>query len=222
MSAITCCKKGLWILAALLTFALAGPAAAVESVRVMALFPGKAMLQVDGSNRLLKAGQSTPEGVKLISATPSEAVLEISGKQETYALGSVVGGSFAKPEMREVKISRSSNGAFMTPGTINGRLVDMMVDTGATVVAMSEVEAKRLSIPYRLEGRKSGVRTASGVAQAYAIMLDSVQVGSIQLQNVEGTVIKGSSPTQVLLGMSFLKRIEMENQGNLLLLRRKY
>ncbi|WP_245832011.1 retropepsin-like aspartic protease family protein [Solemya velesiana gill symbiont] len=188
----------------------------------MALFPGKAMLNIDGNNRLMKVGQSSPEGVKLISADSNEAVIEVDGKRDTYTLGSVVGGNFAKPETREVKISHSPNGAFMTTGTINGRLVDMMVDTGATVVAMSEVEAKRLGIPYRLKGKPAGVSTASGFTQAYAVMLDRVKVGEIQRQNVEAMVIKGSSPIHVLLGMSFLKQVEMENQGSMLLLRSKY
>ncbi|MET0049041.1 MAG: TIGR02281 family clan AA aspartic protease [Sedimenticola sp.] len=209
---------------AVLIFGIAAsaPLHAVEELRVMALFPGKAMVKIDGRNQLLKAGQSSSEGVKLISATPQEAVIEVDGKRDTYTLGRAVGSSFVKPEKREVKISRSPNGAFMTVGSINGRMVDMMVDTGATVVAMSEREARRLSIPYKLEGKRAGVQTASGYARSYAVSLDRVQVGGIQLHNVEAMVIQGNNPTQVLLGMSFLNRIEMEHQGNLLLLRSKF
>ena len=50
-------------------------------------------------------------------------------------------------------------------------------------------------------------------------MLDRVRVGEIELHQVEAVVLEGSLPQQVLLGMSFLKRIRMENQGTMLLLR---
>ena len=53
-------------------------------------------------------------------------------------------------------------------------------------------------------------------------MADKVQVGSIALHNVQAVVIEGDSPRRVLLGMSFLKRVEMSNQGDMLLLRSKY
>ncbi len=197
-------------------------AMAVEKVRVVALFKNKAMVEIDGKRRFLKAGDTSPEEVRLISANTDEAVIEVNGRQDPYGLGSQYGGSFAKRAAAEVKIWRDTNGAFNTIGSINGRMTDMMVDTGATIIAISEVEAKRLGIQYRLKGKKSGVNTASGFAEAYSLMLDKVKVGDIALQNVQAVVIKGSSPRRVLLGMSFLKRVEMSNQGDMLLLRSKF
>jgi len=188
----------------------------------MALFSGKAMVKIDGHNRLLKAGEQSPEGVLLVSANAREAVIEINGKRETFQLGSSVGGHFAKPQRREVRIMRDASGSFLTVGSINGYTTDMLVDTGATVVAMSEPEARRLGIAYRRKGRKGVVNTASGTTSGYTVMLDRVRVGTIQLSNVEAIVIKGSSPRKVLLGMSFLNRVEMLNQGGGLLLREKF
>lgn len=198
------------------------PVQAVERVKVMALFPGKAMLQIDGQQRLLRAGQRSPEGVLLVSATASEAVIEINGRRETYGLGSQVGGTFARREAVEVRIWADAQGGYRTTGSINGRMAEMLVDTGATSVAMSELEARRLGISYRVEGEPSGVRTASGFARAWSVTLDRVQVGEITLQRVEAVVIEGGSPAQVLLGMSFLGRVKIEQQGTVMVLQSRF
>lgn len=198
------------------------PVAAVEKVKVLALFSGKAMLQIDGQQHLLRAGQRSPEGVLLVSANANEAVIEIDGRSETYGLGSQIGGTFARRETVEVRIWADPRGGYRTTGSINGRMTEMLVDTGATSVAMSEIEARRLGIPYRVEGERSGVRTASGFARAWSVMLDRVQVGEISLSQVEAVVIEGTSPQQVLLGMSFLSRVKMAHKGTLMLLQRRF
>jgi len=203
------------VVAALVVSSAAG---AVELLKVMALFPDKAMVEIDGTRRFLRAGERTPEGVVLISASSRGAVIEVDGSRENYQLGASYGGNFTKTGKREVRITRNPQGAFITLGSINGRSTEMLVDTGATSVAMSEVEARRLGIPYRLKGKKSGVHTASGFANAYQITLARVQVGEIELTNVDGVVIKGSSPREVLLGMSFLKRVKMDVEGSVLVL----
>ena len=204
--------------AALLLLAASSAVGAVERVKVMALFPDKAMVEIDGTRRFLRAGERSPEGVVLISADPHGAVIEVNGRRDNYQLGASYGGNFAESEKREVRITRNSQGAFVTLGSINGRSTDMLVDTGATSVAMSELHAKRLGIPYRISGKKSGVHTASGFANAYQITLGRVQVGEIEITNVEAVVIKGSSSREVLLGMSFLKRVKMDLEGSVLVL----
>lgn len=199
------------------------PAAnAVEKVRVLALFPGKAMLSIDGRNQLLSKGESSAEGVTLISATPHEAVVEFAGDRQTMRLGSAVNASYQDVKQRETRITRDAQGYYMTSGTINGRSVDFLVDTGAGMIAMSEKEAKRLNIPYRLEGTPSSVSTASGISRAYSIKLKSVVVGAIELNNVQSVVIKGDYPARVLLGMSFLGRLQIQNQGNLMILKKDH
>ncbi|RKZ34041.1 MAG: TIGR02281 family clan AA aspartic protease, partial [Gammaproteobacteria bacterium] len=59
---------------------LGNPAQAVEKVSVQALFKDMAVLVVDGKRRTLRSGQTSPEGIKLISADSKQAVLEIDGK----------------------------------------------------------------------------------------------------------------------------------------------
>jgi len=205
----------------ILALVLAMPALAANDIRVMALFPGKAMVDVGGKNRLLKIGKASPEGLMLISADSSEAVIEIDGKRQSYKVGAKYGGSFNTGAKREVRIPRDNSGGYTTVGSINGRTVNMLVDTGATSVAMSSVEAKRLGLQYWLNGTKIMVSTASGYAKGYNIVLKRVQVGSISLNNVGATVIEGGSPREVLLGMTFLNRVEMNNSGNVMLLRSK-
>ena len=98
------------------------------------------------------------------------------------------------------------------------------MDTGATAVALHAAEARRLGIPYQLEGTRMRVHTANGTAFAYRITLDRVQVGDISLQQVEGVVIDndGGSMGKTLLGMSFLNRVRMEDQGAVLWLHKKF
>lgn len=203
------------------SFLLAAPAWAAEKVSVMALFTGKAMLSIDGRNRLLRAGQTSPEGVKLISADPRQAVVLLKGEMLTLQPGGGVQASYKKPELREVRITRNNQGAYTSHGSINGRAVAFLVDTGASSVAMSAVVAKSLGIPYLLEGRRAIIGTASGQATGYQINLDRVQLGEVVLSDVEGVVIEADAPQQVLLGMSFLQRLEMSQKGNMMMLRQR-
>jgi aspartyl protease family protein len=215
-------KSALSYVLSLSLLILPAVSAAVDSIRVKGLFPDKAMVEIDGTTRVLKVGKTSPEGVTLISADSREAVIEVNGDRQTYTLDNQIGGVLTAPEKTEVRIPRDTRGNYTTVGSINGRTVNMLVDTGASTVAMSETEAKRLGIPYWLEGERAGVQTASGYAGAYAITLDEVRVGGIALQKVRAFVVEGNSPTKVLLGMSFLNRVEIENVGNLMVLRRKY
>jgi len=217
-----CCSL-LSMLLLTLMLSWVGDSMAFERLRVVALFSDKAMVEIDGKNRLLKKDKASPEGIVLISSDAKGAVLEVDGQRETYELGRHVSASYSKPKSQEVRIWRDSHGSYTTVGTINGRTVNMLVDTGASSVAMSEVEARRLGIPYLLTGKVIRVSTASsGNVKGYRVLLDRVQVGDILLRNVPGTVIEGSSPREVLLGMTFLGQLQMENRGNVLLLKTKY
>jgi len=214
------------ILHFLLTVSLLCPLSswAAESVRVLALFPGKAMLDIDGQQKVLKVGQKPYKGVQLIKASSSSAEVEIDGERQTMRVGAQASYSASESLSRKAKvsISRSPDGHYYTTAYINGRSAHVVIDTGATSVAMSSVEAKRLGIQYRLIGEKGRAGTASGVANGYHIKLKKVQVGEIKLTNINAFVIEGSSPTTILLGMSFLNKTHMDNNNNLMVLERKF
>ncbi|MCU7935732.1 MAG: retroviral-like aspartic protease family protein [Candidatus Thiodiazotropha sp. (ex Dulcina madagascariensis)] len=180
------------------------------------------MVRVDGVRRLLKLNQPSPEGLRLISATSKEAVIELDGERQVYPLGGHITTHFSKPERLTAKVWRNQAGAYTTVGTINGLTVNFLVDTGATAVAMHASQAKRLGISYRLEGKPIYVNTANGTTSAYEVTLERVQVGDITLRQIRGFVIDGIGPNRVLLGMSFLNRVKMEDKGEVLLLEQKF
>jgi aspartyl protease family protein len=191
-------------------------------VRVAGLFGGKAVLIIDGTQRLLKPGQTSPEGVKLISANSEEAVLLIDGQQVTAGMDSRVSARKRSPEVKEVQVWRDKTGMYTTVGSVNGLPVSFLVDTGATAVAMNAQQARRLGIDFRVIGVKSSVTTASGVVNAWVVMLDTVKVGELLLRNVEAVVLEGTHPETALLGMSYLGRLEIDNDGRLMTLRKMY
>jgi aspartyl protease family protein len=197
-------------------------AMAAEQITVEALFSGQAMVQVNGKRRLLKLNKPSPEGLLLISADSREAVIEVDGERRSYRLGSHVSTRYIEPEQVSAKIWRDESGAYTTVGSINGRTVNFLVDTGASAVALYRADARRLGLDYRIEGNPVYVNTANGTASAFELNLDRVQVGDIVLHNVRGFVIEGSGSGRILLGMSFLNRVKMEDQGSVLLLHKKF
>jgi len=200
------------------TAAVAGP-----SVRVLALFPDKAMLEIDGQRKVLAAGKTGPGGVRLISANPNQAVVEIDGRRESLRLGSAVNASYQVKKRREVRILKDSRMAgYFIDGLINGQPIRYLVDTGATSIAMSERHAARLGIRHRVDGTPVSVGTASGPALGHRVRLRTVTVGELHLDDVEAVVIEGDSPRHVLLGMNVLGRFELEQRENLLILRSKF
>lgn len=204
-----------------LLLGLSGVALAVEQVRVLALFPDKAMLSIDGKRRIVKAGESSPEGVRLLSANPREAVVIWDGEERVLKPGGAVNANYAKPARREVRIVRDNSGSYTTSGAINGRAVDFLIDTGASGVAMSASQARALNIPYELTGTQVNVGTAGGVSRGYQVVLDRVRIGAVELRQVEGVVIEATSNHRILLGMSFLRRLEMTQKDNVMVLRQR-
>lgn len=195
---------------------------AVERVKVLALFPGKAMLEIDGSRKVMSEGQQHISGITLVEANPRYARVKMYGEIRKLTLGTTVSGSYAKPKgPRELRLIRRGD-AFHVDGLINGHKVTMLVDTGATSVAMSETQARRLGIPYLLENNQIGIGTASGQARGYRVTLKSLKIGDQQFRNVKAAVVEGDSPRQVLLGMNVLGRFDIEHKNNLMILRSKY
>jgi aspartyl protease family protein len=195
---------------------------AVTKITVVGLFKDTAIVMIDGTRRLLRSGDTSPEGVTLLSATSTDAVLEIDGEQKRFGLGGQIGGSYVKPEQATVRIWPTPNRMYAVLGSINGYPVDFIVDTGATLVSMSGREAKRLGIDYRVIGTPGHSSTATGIAKIYLVNLDRIKVGDIVLRNVQGAVHDGDFPPATLLGMSFLGRLNMHQDGQVLELKQKF
>lgn len=190
------------------------------SVNLVGLFPGKAVVVINnGAPRTLGAGQRTPEGVTLISATGENAVFDIEGKKETLKLGE----PFSAPSSNSpgsVTITADAQGHHWANGIVNGRSIRFLVDTGATLVAIPAAFAKTAGIEY-LKGSRSMVQTANGAAPAYRVTLDTLQVGDLTIHQVNALVMEAGLDT-ALLGMSFLSRTDMKRDTNGMVLTKRF
>jgi aspartyl protease family protein len=116
----------------------------------------------------------------------------------------------------EVVLKRGPDGHYRAPGRINGQTVDFLVDTGATVVAVPEGLARRLSLKPGLAER---VHTANGEALAYATHLDEVNLAGARTTGVAAHIVPGMGGDEVLLGMSFLAHFEIAMNGDAMRIR---
>lgn len=202
------------------------PAHAAD-ISVVGLFGGKAVLVIDGGKpRTVSVGESTPEGVRLVSADSKAAVIEHQGKRLTLAPGggTRIGGGGPPSGSgggESVTLTADSRGHYVTLGQINGGSVQFLVDTGATAIAIPSTLARQLGINY-LGGQRGYTQTANGRAAAYKITLDTVRLGDITLHAVEAVVLEGDGLKIALLGMSFLNRTEMKRDGQSLTLTKRF
>ncbi|WP_233998651.1 retropepsin-like aspartic protease family protein [Microbulbifer pacificus] len=194
------------------------PFSVAQDVRLQAIFGTSAMFEIDGRQRLLKAGKTSPEGVKLLSVTSDYALVTVGGREQKLTLAAPVAASYATVERAEVRLSPDSRGHYNTVAWINGRRVDVMVDTGATSIAFNYPTAKDLGLDLA-QAQPMAVSTASGVERAYRLQLSSVTIGGITVHNVDAAVLGNDFPRVTLLGNSFLSRVDMQQQDGLLLLR---
>ena len=191
-------------------------------ITVLGLFPGKAVVRIDGERLVMSQGETSPHGVKLLSADSEKAVFEVDGQSREYRLGMHIGTNYSAPGPgKKHRIYRATNNMFETGGFINGVSVHFMVDTGASAVAMNSGHARRIGLRYK-QGRQIGVSTANGVTAGFMIKLDTVRVGDIVVWNVDAIVLEGSSPPEILLGLSFLDRLHWTKQDTVIELERKY
>lgn len=194
---------------------------AATKLTLQALFKDKAIVLVDGSRRVLKVGETSPEGIKLVTTdTKAEiATVAFDGTTQVLRLGLVVAASAGGKG--QVTLYAGGGAHFFADGYINDAPVKFLVDTGATVVAMNSTDATRAGIDYKRTGKQELVSTASGMARSYAVKITKVQVGEITLHNVDATVIDGNFPQQPLLGMSFLGQLDMKRENDKLELRQR-
>ena len=198
--------------------------AQTQSVALAGMLGGKTLLVVDGTAPKTLAAGETHQGVKIISTSGDQAVIEQSGKQRTLRVGeapvAVAGGMGTTGRASRILLNESSGGHFMTAGKINGRAVQFMVDTGATHVAISMQDAERAGIGYK-NGLPVQMTTANGMAQGFRIKLNSVRVADVEVFDVDAVVIPQAMPF-VLLGNSFLSRFQMKRDNSLMTLDKRY
>jgi aspartyl protease family protein len=209
-------------LCGLLLLTVATSVQAVNAVSVQGLFGDKAVLLIDGKRRIVRVGEESPEGIKLIAIHGEKVELAVNGKTHHYKLGETDAFStnYAEPNETEVTIPRDNNGMYSTVGSINGFPVSFLVDTGASVVTLNAANARRLGIDYRTEGQPVVVNTASSVERAFRVTLDKVSVGDIEMYNVGAVIMTGPHPVNILLGLTFLGKVEIQRSANVMKLKK--
>ena len=194
-----------------------------QSVALVGVSGSKALLVIDGAAPKFVGPGQTQAGVKLVDLQGESATLEVGGKRHTMRVGdapvSVGGGGPANSGGRRVVLTADGQGHFLPQGQINGKSVQFMVDTGATVIALGESEAKRINLAYE-QGQKVMLSTANGAVIGYQMQLATVRIGEVTAYDVTAVVMPQSMP-YVLLGNSFLKRFQMQRTNDQMTLEKR-
>jgi aspartyl protease family protein len=192
-------------------------------VTVAGLFPNKAVVQIDGGAlQTLSVGQKSVEGVVLLSVDRDVATFDIQGKRITIGMGHAR-ISASPSSAASAVIYSDTAGHFIADGQINGVPTRFLVDTGATHIALSASEARRLGLDYR-KGKRAMTATANGNAPVYLISLDLVRLGNITVYGVDAVVMDSEDRSMPLplLGMSFLNRMDMKREGDIMTLTKRF
>jgi len=197
------------------------PAQATD-VALVGLYSGKALIVIDGGKpRSVPVGSTTGEGVKVLSIEAGAANLEIDGHVRHLVIGQqAVSTGSDTAAAAATTLTADAAGHFITMGTINGAPTRFLVDTGATMVALSAADARRANVDYE-KGEPGMVMTANGPVRVWRVMLNSVRVGDVVVSQVGATVQETNLPF-ALLGMSFLNRMEMKRDGSTMILKKRF
>jgi aspartyl protease family protein len=112
------------------------------------------------------------------------------------------------PIGRVVELRAGAYGHFHTSAEINGRSVKVMVDSGASIVALTYEDASSVGLYVRNSDFTHTVSTANGMARVAPVTLDRVSIGDITVRSVPGAVMEQGKLGTTLLGMSFLNRLQ--------------
>jgi aspartyl protease family protein len=213
------------LLRAFTSLALFGAGVAyAQSVALSGMLGSKALLVVDGGAPKAVAAGESHRGVHLVSTQGDTAVIDINGKRQTLRVGeapvSVGGAVTVGASGTRIVLTANSGGHFMAQGQINGKAATMVVDTGATSVAIAESDAQRMGLKYNT-GLPMKVSTANGVVQAWYVKISTLRVGDVVTYDVDGVVTSGSMP-YVLLGNSFLSRFQMTRTNDQMVLEKRF
>lgn len=209
------------IIALLLLHAGASAARAADVALIGVIGDKAVVVALDGGEpKTIKLGQ-TWNGIKVVAVERTRATIEFEGKQRVLALGQHHRSAPANSGRQSVTLAADPRGHFFADATVNNQPIRFVVDTGASVVVLKAADAERMGINWR-QGRTAPMQTANGATVGYLVRLQSVRLGGIELQNVEGVVVEQGLGSYGLLGMSFLNRLEMRRDGEKMELIRRF
>ena len=202
---------------------LACAAAGAQTVTLQGMLGNQALLIVDGKPPKAVAPGDAHAGVKVLSTTSDQAVVEVAGQRHVLRLGEApasVGATGVPPRGTRIVLSAGSGGHFLANGPINGRAAHFVVDTGATFVSMGAADAQRFGVDWKA-GQVGSAQTANGVMPAWRVKLASVRIGDVEVFDVDALVSQQPIPS-ILLGNSFLNRFQMKRDHEQMVLERRY
>jgi aspartyl protease family protein len=159
----------------------------------------------------LKGGMAATLGLQM-------PPIEVAARSSTARLPANSDDSSEKSSSGGVELKVGRNGHFETTAEINGRPIDVLVDTGATLVALSYEDAERAGIYPRDSDFTQRTQTANGIGRAAPVMLERVTIGDITVRNVQASVAEPGRLFKTLLGMAFLSKLRVEMRGGTLVL----
>lgn len=195
---------------------------------VSGIMGDKALIAVDGgAPRVVRAGESV-SGVRVLEVKRASVVLDNAGRRVEMGIGQAntfAGKSAPAAEAGNGNgthvITADGHGQFLTSGSINGRSVTFLVDTGASMVTLPKSVAQQAGVDMR-NASQTRISTANGLAMAQRVTLNSVRLGGIRANMVQALVVDDQSLPIALLGMSFLNRTDINRQGDALTLTQRY
>jgi aspartyl protease family protein len=205
------CSRGLCVVIAVLLMGFVREAIA-HDVALAGLMGSRAALLVvnGGKPQTVQLGKASFEGVEVIRISPpSEVVVKVGSDQRTLRLGEqalrLVG---VRPQLL---LEADAQGHFFVEGAVNGAPMRFLIDTGATLLSMSRADAIRARLDLD-NAQPITTMTADGPVRSWKVRADEVRVGGVIVQKVDVSVLEASLP-MVLLGMSFLTRVELRQDG---------
>lgn len=210
------------LLSCILTWAVAADSIqpAPDGWSLMASLGQKAIVRIDGRRYRLSMNRPHPKGFELKSVAANEAIISYQGHDYRVEPVKGIRTDYQPAVRRSVRIPMDAYGHYSTSAQINGIFVETLIDTGATTVALNQNHAKQLGIRYS-KRRSVPVQTASGMTYAYEVMLDSVRIGEVEVRKVKGMILPGNQPSKVLIGMTFLSRVNVEQKNKTMTLESK-
>ena len=134
---------------------------AKNDIQLQGLFSDKAVISIDGSRHLMQAGQTSAEGVKLVSIGKDSAILEVDGKRNEYRMGGAVSTSFEQVEVSKQTVYADDRGMYHTIGTINGQPVNNFEDL-ASVLFNSTKAGQTITLTILRNGQTKSVSLTLG------------------------------------------------------------
>jgi aspartyl protease family protein len=191
-----------------------------QTVAFSGMLGDKALLIIDGQARGVAVG-ATVQGVKLVRIDGAQAQVEAGGKTQTLRLGgtAVVAGGSGGGSGSRIVLPVGSGGHYTGLASINGHPIHFVIDTGATMIAMSADVATQIGLD-PADSRPSAAMTANGAVATRTISLNRVTIGDVTVYNVEAMVLPQAMPV-VLLGNTFLSRFQMHSDSSSLVLEKK-